>query len=267
MSLIFLHDKATIERYLLKFPQLNYYHLGDLDDFFWPYTTWYGWQDAGQLKALVLFYTGIAPAVLLAILNENQPEMKALLRASLPFLPPKFYSHLSPGLESIFQENYTLEHHGEHFKMGLTGRAKLDAIDTAAVEPLASEHLPEITALYQAAYPGNWFDPRMLETGQYVGLRDAAGQLVSAAGIHVYSPVYKIAALGNITTHPDRRGEGLGTTVTAGLCKRLLETVETIGLNVRSDNAPAIAAYRKIGFEVVGTYHEWMVTLKLSAIS
>lgn len=262
MPLIFLHDKPTIERYLLEFPQLNFYHLGDLDDFFWPYTTWYGWRENGQIKALALFYTGIAPAVLLAILNDNQPEMEALLQASLPFLPPRFYSHLSPGLESVFQSSYTLEHHGEHYKMGLADRTKLDAVDTSGVELLSPAHLPELEALYRAAYPGNWFDPRMLETSQYAGLRDAAGELVSVAGIHVYSPVYKIAALGNITTHPGRRGEGLGTAVTAGLCKRLLDTVDTIGLNVRSDNAPAIAAYKKIGFEVVGVYHEWMVTLK-----
>ena len=48
--------------------------------------------------------------------------------------------------------------------------------------------------------------------------------------------------------------------VTAGCCKRLLETVDLIGLNVRSDNAPAIQAYQQIGFEKVGEYHEWMLT-------
>jgi predicted GNAT family acetyltransferase len=101
----------------------------------------------------------------------------------------------------------------------------------------------------------------MLETGQYVGIWED-GELVSVAGIHVYSPVYKIAALGNITTHPAKRGQGLGTIVTAGLCKRLLNTVDAIGLNVRSDNNPAIKAYEKIGFEVVATYHEWMVNKK-----
>ncbi|TES89391.1 MAG: GNAT family N-acetyltransferase, partial [Anaerolineales bacterium] len=34
------------------------------------------------------------------------------------------------------------------------------------------------------------------------------------------------------------------------------------GLNVHSDNTAAIRVYEKIGFEIVGTYHEWMVTRK-----
>ena len=54
----------------------------------------------------------------------------------------------------------------------------------------------------------------MLETGKYFGIR-REGILVSVAGIHVYSPEYDVAALGNITTHPDFRGQGLGRKVTA----------------------------------------------------
>jgi predicted GNAT family acetyltransferase len=101
----------------------------------------------------------------------------------------------------------------------------------------------------------------MVETGQYVGIRDK-DKLVCVAGIHVYSPIYKIAALGNITTLPELRGQGLGKAATAGLCKRLLKTVDAIGLNVRSDNTPAIKAYEAIGFTKVATYHEWMVNRK-----
>jgi len=261
VGLIFLHDKKQIEAFLLRHRHLNFYHLGDLDDFFWPYTTWYALQEDGEIKALNLFYSGIVPPVLLGIENDNLGEMKTLLETSLPLLPAHFYTHLSPGLEDILQDGYSLDHHGEHYKMNLIDLAKLDEIDTSDVVPLASENLGEIEILYRDSYPGNWFDARMLETGQYVGIRED-GSLVSVAGIHVYSPVYKIAALGNITTHPAKRGQGLGTTVIAGLCKRLLKTVDAIGLNVRSDNTPAIKAYEKIGFEIVATYHEWMVDKK-----
>jgi predicted GNAT family acetyltransferase len=80
--------------------------------------------------------------------------------------------------------------------------------------------------------------------------------------VHVYSAEYRVAALGNITTHPDHRGRGLATAVTAGCCKHLLESVELIGLNVRADNAAAIRAYEKIGFEVRAVYHEWMMEPK-----
>ncbi len=259
MNLIFLHNKKQIGTFLLKHRHLNYYHLGDLDDFFWPYTSWFALEDEGEIKALNLFYTGIDPAVLLAIVNDNYQEMEMLLKTSLPILPPGFYTHLSPGLENVLEKNYSLEHHGEHYKMKLVNMAALEKTDTAAVVPLTTKNLDEMKDFYQASYPGNWFVPRMLETGQYVGIRGEREELVSVAGIHVYSTEYKIAAIGNITTQPNMRGQGLGTTVTAGLCKKLLKTVDMIGLNVRSDNAAAIRVYEKIGFEVVAMYHEWMV--------
>jgi RimJ/RimL family protein N-acetyltransferase len=263
MKLIYLHDKNELETYLLKYRHLNYYHLGDLDDFFWPYTTWYALKENGEIKALNLFYIGIDPVVLLGIENDNPKEMKTLLRQSLPLLPLNFYAHLSPGLEKVLEVDYALDHHGEHYKMNLTDPSKLNDIDTSPVVPLTTENLEEMRVLYEESYPGNWFDARMVETGQYVGIREE-GKLIGVAGIHVYSPIYKIAALGNITTHPTKRGQGLGKAVTAGLCKRLLENVDAIGLNVLSDNTPAIKAYEAIGFTKVAAYHEWMVNKKPS---
>lgn len=259
----FIHDKNELERFLLRYRHLNFYHLGDLDDFFWPYTSWLALKDQREITALTLLYTGIQPAAFLAIVNDNYPQMETLLRNSLAILPKSFYAHLSPGLEGVLQEGgFQLDLHGAHLKMALTKQEMLENIDTSAVEQLGLDDLPEMKDLYEKSYPGNWFDARMLETGQYAGVRSDAGELVGVAGIHVYSPVYKIAALGNITTLPALRGQGLGKTATAGLCKQLLKTVDAIGLNVRADNAAAIAAYSKIGFEPVGEYSEWMVQAK-----
>lgn len=260
MKPVLIHDKAELAAYLGKFSQFNFYHLGDLDDFYWPYITWYAHKKENEIQAIILFYTGIRPPVLLAIDNHNLEPMKALAGAIHPFLPSKFYSHLSPGLEVCFQDAYELTHYGEHYKMMLVDPAKIDEVDISSVVSLSGKDLHQLQDLYAASYLGNWFDARMLDTGQYVGLR-AEGQLVSVAGVHVYSPKYKVAALGNITTHPDYRGQGLGTAVTAALCAQLLETIDTIGLNVKTNNAPAIYAYKKLGFEVVSSYHEWMVEL------
>src|SRR5438270_4245 len=88
--------------------------------------------------------------------------------------------------------------------------------------------LDDLQSLYRISYPENWFDPRMLETGHYYGIRRDA-KLVSVAGVHVYSPQYKIGVLGNVTTHPDYRGQRLGSAVCAKLCKVLLETVDHVG--------------------------------------
>jgi ribosomal protein S18 acetylase RimI-like enzyme len=65
--------------------------------------------------------------------------------------------------------------------------------------------------------------------------------------------------LGNIVTHLDYRGKGFGKAVTARLCQLLAENVDNIGLNVKADNITAVAMYRKLGFEIVGTYFELMV--------
>ena len=98
----------------------------------------------------------------------------------------------------------------------------------------------------------------MLETGQYLGLR-RAGALVCVAGVHVYSPRYAVAALGNVTTDPRWRGQGLAGRAVAALCLRLQRECTTIGLNVHGDNAAAIACYRRLGFTEIASYDEYML--------
>lgn len=253
-----LHDRAEIEAFLRRAPARHLYELGDLDDFFWPYTTWYALREAGEVRALALLYTGTALPVLLAF-AEGSPEPSAeLLRTVSSWLPRRFYAHLSPGLEARLPAGCRREPHGTHLKMALVDRSRLAGVDTAGVVPLAAADRPALEALYAASYPGNWFDPRMLETGRYVGLWHGS-ELVSAAGVHVYSPRYGVAALGNITTHPRLRGQGLATRVAGRLCRLLLETVETVGLNVKEDNGAAIACYRGLGFEQVAEYGEFTV--------
>jgi GNAT superfamily N-acetyltransferase len=257
---VFLHDKPTIETYLRRDPALYVYELGDLDDFFWPHTSWYADVSAGRVQALFLMYAGLDVPVVLA--QAEGPEalgrLKDLFAASLGLLPARFYSHLSPGLVEVLLGQYRLEPHGLFQKMKLVDPAPLQAVDVSETIPLGPDDCAEVSDFYEQAYPGNWFDARMLETGCYYGIW-RAGRLVSTAGVHVYSPLYQAAALGNITTLPEYRGQGLGTAVTARVCLELLKTTTAIGLNVRADNAPAVHCYRKLGFEKVADYEEWMV--------
>jgi ribosomal protein S18 acetylase RimI-like enzyme len=99
----------------------------------------------------------------------------------------------------------------------------------------------------------------MLETETYFGIR-RDGVLVSVAGVHVVSRSHRAAALGNITTDPSVRGQGLARIATAAVCRCLLDrNVDLIGLNVESQNAAAIGVYRKLGFERVAGYDEVLV--------
>ena len=260
MKAICLHDRDEIAAVLRRDPLLHLYAIGDLDDFFWPSTNWYALAEGDQIRQIILCYA-VAPLLILhALTRERVEEMRALLRAVLYLLPRRIYTHLSPGLVTTFADDYRIEPHGEHDKMALADRARLDAVDTSSVERLEAADLPAIEALYAASYPGNWFDPRMIETGHYYGVRQG-GALLSIAGVHVYSPQYRVAALGNITTHPEARGRGLATLATARLCQELLKTVDHIGLNVRADNASAITCYTKLGFTKTGSYEEYALDL------
>jgi ribosomal protein S18 acetylase RimI-like enzyme len=254
---IFIHDKAVIERFLLRDPFLHLYELGDLDDFFWPYTSWMASRVGEEIQALFLIYHGGELPILLATERDTRP-LAALLEASLGRLPKRFYTHLSPGLADILRCCYRLEPHGLYLKMRLEHPERLAQVECGETFPLTPLDAEEVARFYDQAYPGNWFDARMLETGGYYAVR-RNGSIAAIAGIHVYSPQYRVAALGNITTLPEWRGQGLSRQVTARLCRELLRTVDTIGLNVRADNQAALAVYTRLGFTPVAEYEEYLV--------
>jgi ribosomal protein S18 acetylase RimI-like enzyme len=257
-----LHNKPEIEAYFRQNTALHLYEIGDLDDYFWGHTTWYAVKDDQRILQIALLYSGDTLPVLLALADPPIMNMEILLRSAIPFLPRKFYVHLSEDMDGIISDYYQLEFHGTFNKMLLRHPSRLRDIDTSEVVRLDNSDLEDMMILYQTSYPGNWFDPKILDTGQFFGIRRNT-QLVSVAGIHVYSPEYQIAALGNITTHPQFRGKGLATSVCARLCQSLWEKeIDHIGLNVKSDNMNAITSYKKFGFEHVGTYQEYTASQK-----
>jgi ribosomal protein S18 acetylase RimI-like enzyme len=257
MTVVFLENKETIAAYCRRNVYLHLYSLGDLDDFFWPHTTWYGLDRGRGPEAIALLYTGLSVPALLALCSEPSP-MRDLLVSILHLLPKRFYTHLTPGLEEAFQDTHSLEPHGAHYKMALRDPSKVQEIDGSQTFRLTPSDAEEVLGLYKLSYPGHWFEPQMLESGQYFGIRKE-NALVSLAGVHVFSETYGVAALGNIATHPAYRNHGHGTRVTARLCRSLTEKVKHIGLNVKTDNHAALSCYRKLGFDIVATYGEFMV--------
>ena len=260
MQIVQLTDRARIESFLRRDPELHVYSLGDLDDFFWPHTTWYGCEKAGELRDIVLVYAGQGLPTVVGI-TRNPAAMRRLLREVIPLLPRQFYAHLSPGVEKVFKKTHRLDSQGPHHKMALRESSRLEKSDCSGVVRLATQDRDDLVRLYDESYPGNWFDPQTLGTRQYFGLR-IEGRLVSVAGVHVYSEQYRVAAIGNIVTHPDHRNKGYAGLVTARLCRSLMEKVDLIGLNVKADNAPALACYSRLGFEIVAPYAEFSIERK-----
>ena len=255
MAIVELEDRDAIAAFLRRNARAHVYELGDLDDFDWPHTRWFGWKRDGRTEQIALLYSEPVVPVLLAITDEPFDEMERLLRTISDTLPSPLYVHATAPLLAVLAERYAIESAEPHLKLAL-GRPDLVAANAVPVEILGPADLDEIETFYAAAYPGTWFVPRMLATGRYVGIRQN-GRLVCVAGVHVHSPTWRVAALGNVATLPELRGQGLARGACAALCLLLLaDGIETIALNVRADNTAAMAAYTRLGFESVAAYTE-----------
>lgn len=262
MGLETLHDKGEIESFLRRNIPLHIYELGDLDDLYWPHTTWYALREERQIRALLMLYTAETPPVLLALCEgEDVAYQRALMRALFHLLPRRFHGHFTPGIEEALSQGYVLTSTGAHFRMLLKDAGPFEELDTSLVVRLSTGDVGELMDFYEVSYPGHNFNSRMLKTDMYWGVRKG-GKVVSVAGIHVYSPSYGVAALGNVATHPDFRKRGLGMAVTAKLCKALLGSVESIGLNVRMDNAAAINMYERLGFRIEAEFNQYSAERK-----
>ncbi|HET9623734.1 MAG TPA: GNAT family N-acetyltransferase [Kofleriaceae bacterium] len=246
-------DLAAIEAHLRRAPYLHAYELGDLDPAEASHTTWYA-SDA--VDAVALLYRGLATPTLVALGDGELAPQRALLTRLVDELPARFYAHLTPGLAAVLAPRFACDLLGHNVKMALVRRSA-----PADAEPLTPADADAALAFYAAAYPTGFFAPESLARGVFVAVRDARG-LAAVAGTHVYSPAMRVAALGSIATRPDARGRGLAQRVTAALCHRLQDAIDVIGLNVRADNAAAIACYQKVGFAPRHEYDEWLVTAR-----
>jgi ribosomal protein S18 acetylase RimI-like enzyme len=263
MEVKILHNKGEIFEYLRHNPELQIYLIGDLDDFFWPKTIWYGLVEGNVIRSAALLYVAMETPTLLAFGEGDLGETALLLKSIRSYLPEKFNAHLSTGLVDVFGIENIIKMYGHNYKMAL--KKEPEKISDNNMRFLSQNNLDAINTLYSIAYPDNWFDRRMLETGKYLGYF-SNGTLIGIAGIHVYSEEYKVAALGNITTHPDYRERGIAYKLTSALCNDLKKTVNSIGLNVKSDNIAAIKCYQKIGFEIIGAEDECFIKNDLNII-
>jgi ribosomal protein S18 acetylase RimI-like enzyme len=253
-----LHDQATIHRFLAHHPEHYLYLIGDLDDFFWPYTQWFARESEGEIRALALLYLGPGLPTLLAFHDGDPEEARVLIHELRTYLPRVFLAHLSSGLLEVLGQDHVIEYYGHNHKMALK-QVPL-AVDDPAIRILTSQDLSEAQQLLAVAYPGNWFDPRMLDTRRYVGYFEE-GNMLGIAGVHVCSARYRVAALGNVATHPSARRRGISRKLVSQLCAILATETDHIGLNVRAENAAAIRMYEQIGFVWIANYDECKIRL------
>jgi RimJ/RimL family protein N-acetyltransferase len=127
----------------------------------------------------------------------------------------------------------------------------------ADVRRLLPIEIGELNRLYQLGF-ASWLPSSSIAEGVYYGIR-VGGRLVAAAGTHVISPQARLAVVGNVLTHIDYRGRGYATAVTGAVTAELLRTCDQVALNVRSDNPPALQAYRRLGYAEHVRFEERLV--------
>jgi ribosomal protein S18 acetylase RimI-like enzyme len=72
-------------------------------------------------------------------------------------------------------------------------------------------------------------------------------------------PEARLAVVGNVMTHADFRGRGYAKAATGAVTAELLRFCDQVVLNVRADNPPALAAYRRLGYQVYVTFEERLI--------
>ena len=224
-------------------PITSAYMLGDLDLPYAEHCMWYGIKD-DDLRAVLLLYNGLSvPAVLT---KGDAMDVEALLHATRPALPRRFYCQIRPEHRKAIECDFEIQDEKNMIRMGCTRADFVADSDPSGVVALNHRDTAAIMSLY-THYPDNFFEPAMLGSGLYFGIRED-DSLVSVAGLHVLSERYDVAAIGNIVTHADKRGTGLASKCIRRLLDELFQRVSHVTLNVETDNQAAIACYRKFGF-------------------
>lgn len=253
-------DKQKLINHFRKDPVLFAYHIGDLDDFFFPLCQWPALMDEKEdIEETILIYNNPLFVTVMAFgLTES---FESFLQNEINNFPDQFFCHFQDKYRDILKSNFTEEPFGKHLKMKLGQFSKQHDDKDKNIVRLKMNNLVMIEQFYSEAYPDGYFDPRMLMTNKFFGYIEN-DVLQSVAGLHVYSDEYKIAVLGSIATHPDYRGRGLATKLTSKLTEKLSVENKLVCLNVKADNTPAIKCYEKIGFEIVHEYEESRFTRK-----
>ena len=126
------------------------------------------------------------------------------------------------------------------------GRDSFVRRDGATVT-LTGADVRRINALYGSEGNPTFYSPEHIDAGIYRGVV-LDGRLAAIAGTHVVSRSERVAVVGNVFTHPEFRGRGFARTVTGAVTERLLEICDAVVLTVDPGNAPAVRAYKSLGY-------------------
>lgn len=247
-----LTDPHEIRSILRRDPIWSVYALGDLASAMFPKTQWFG-------PDLSLVLHDYGTSIFFAIGTRSIRE--ALAHATSPM-------HLQVQRDALDEvsRHADVQDAREMWRMVWHGPPHQPEhhINPEPVVRLGAADVPALQQLYAdgdaTGESPDFFYPSMVSDGVFFGFYEER-QLVAAAGTHLLAREEGAAAIGNVYTRRDYRGRGLSRLVT-GAVMTALAGIETVGLNVRADNAAAIRVYESLGFVRHCPFYEGLATVR-----
>jgi ribosomal protein S18 acetylase RimI-like enzyme len=234
------NDRSLLRAFLARDRLFAAYALCDLDEREFGRSRWGVAMADDQVLAVGLEYGGLTPQPM--FLTGTNDGIGAILRDVLR--PRAAYVAARAEALPAVARHYRIEPGPPMVRMWVD-RARFLALP-APVARLLPVEVGELNRLYQLGF-GAWLPSSAVAEGVYYGIR-VNGRLVAAAGTHVISREARLAVVGNVLTHTEYRGRGYAKAVTSAVTAELLRYCDQVVLNVRSDNPPAIQAYRRLGY-------------------
>jgi len=241
-------DRAMLRAFLEQDRLRAAYAICDLEEREFAKTKWGVASHAGRPISVVLEYGGLTPQPLF-VMGDTE-GIVAVLRDIIR--PRLVYLAADESQLRAIDRLYRVDPGPQMVRM-FVNRQMFKPVHGPAIR-LAPVDIVDLNRLYGLGFTG-WLPSESIGRGVYYGVR-IAGRLVAAAGTHVVSPEGKLAAVGNVMTHADFRGRGFAKLTTSSVTQELLRTCDEVVLNVRSDNPPAIAAYRALGYREYCRFEE-----------
>jgi ribosomal protein S18 acetylase RimI-like enzyme len=234
-------DRDAIAAFLRTDRLYAAYALGDLDSSQRRHATWgIAYDSAGRPIALAEHHEGLVPQPL--FLMGDVEGCQSLLETVIK--PRDAYFQSSAHHEPAISALYEVDAPTQMLRM-VVDRETFEPFAGPA-ERLGPRDVDELNRLYQLGFRTG-FPMSVLEDGIYYGVR-VRGRLISAAGTHVINVREGIGVVGNVMTHVDYRRHDFAKMVTSAVTAELLDHLPDVALNVHTDNAPAVAAYLRLGF-------------------
>jgi len=244
-------DRSLLRAFLERDRLYAAYAICDLEDREFARTRWGVAMDGDEVVAVGLEYGGATPQ---PVFLMGDPEgLKAILGDVLR--PRAAYLAALPASLPAVEAFYRVDPGPPMVRMW-TDRTTFRPYP-ASVQRLLPSEIGELNRLYQLGFAA-WLPSSAIAEGVYYGIR-ANGHLVAAAGTHVISRDARLGVVGNVLTHADYRGRGFATAVTGAVTAELLRTCDEVVLNVRSDNPPALNAYRRLGYAEYIRFEERLI--------